>query len=62
VNLGLEAHNPLKPVLCSVAPQTPTIKNGSVISWAHVNMRGEYNFSKAANATPFNVDEILALK
>ena len=39
-----------------------TIKNGSLMTWQHVNMRGEYDFTKAANSTKFDVSKILALK
>lgn len=39
------------------------IREGSVISWAHVNLHGEFDFRKrAVNDTPFNMDKILALK
>jgi TnpA family transposase len=38
------------------------IRNGSMQSWAHVNMRGEYDFTKAANNSHFNMPKILALK
>jgi TnpA family transposase len=39
-----------------------TIKNGSLITWQHVNMRGEYDFTKAANHAKFDMVKILALK
>lgn len=39
------------------------IKNGSVMTWQHVNMRGEYDFTRrAANDSPFDMAKILALK
>jgi TnpA family transposase len=39
-----------------------TIQNGSMLTWQHVNMRGEYDFTKAANCASFDMDKILALK
>jgi len=39
-----------------------TIKNGSVMTWQHVNMRGEYDFTKASNNTKFDMPHILSLK
>ena len=39
------------------------IKEGSIISWAHVNLHGEFDFRKhAANDTHFNMDKIMSLK
>ena len=38
------------------------VKNGSMQSWAHVNMRGEYDFTKAANNAYFDMSKILSLK
>lgn len=39
------------------------IKNGSMLTWQHVNMRGEYDFTlQAANDFPFDIAKILALK
>lgn len=39
------------------------IKNGSMLTWQHVNMRGEYDFTSAAsNGSPFDMTKILALK
>ena len=39
------------------------IKEGSIISWAHVNLHGEFDFRKrAANDTQFNMDKIMSLK
>lgn len=38
------------------------IKEGSVITWAHVNLHGEFDFRRhAANQAFFNVDKILQL-
>ncbi len=39
-----------------------TIKNGSLMTWQHVNMRGEYDFTKAANSSKFDIAKILSLK
>jgi len=39
-----------------------TIQNGSMLTWQHVNMRGEYDFTKAANSAKFDMNKILALK
>lgn len=39
-----------------------TIKNGSLMTWQHVNMRGEYDFTKAANNSNFDMTKILSLK
>jgi len=40
-----------------------SILNGSVLSWAHVNLQGEYDFLKyAANDPQFDLDKILMLK
>lgn len=38
------------------------IQSGSMLTWQHVNMRGEYDFTKAANSTNFDLSRILALK
>ena len=39
------------------------IKKGSVLTWRHVNLRGEYDFSRpAANETTFDIDKIVSLK
>lgn len=40
------------------------IKEGSMISWAHVNLHGEFDFRKniAANDLYFNMDKILSLQ
>ncbi len=36
---------------------------GSILSWKHVNMQGEYDFTRiAANEDPFDLPDILALK
>lgn len=38
------------------------IKNGSMLTWRHVNMQGEYDFTKpAANAVQFDLAKILSL-
>jgi hypothetical protein len=35
---------------------------GSVVAWHHINMQGEYDFTKhAANDSMFNMERILAL-
>ena len=40
-----------------------SISQGSVITWRHVNMRGEYDFTKrASNDTQFDYRKIKALK
>ena len=40
-----------------------SIKRGSMMSWGHVNMQGEYNFTKMpSNDYPFDMDKILSLK
>jgi TnpA family transposase len=40
-----------------------SIKRGSMMAWGHVNLQGEYDFTKpAANDIPFDMDKILALK
>lgn len=39
-----------------------TIQSGSMMTWQHVNMRGEYDFTKAVNSAKFDLDKILALK
>jgi hypothetical protein len=39
------------------------ITGGSVIAWRHVNMRGEYDFTRpAANEEVFDLSDIFALK
>jgi TnpA family transposase len=39
------------------------IKRGSLITWQHINLQGEYDFTKhAANDNLFNLEQILALK
>ena len=39
------------------------VKNGSVVSWSHVNFQGEYDLSKKSlrNAVEFNLEEIMAM-
>jgi TnpA family transposase len=40
-----------------------SIKRGSMTAWGHVNLQGEYDFTKpAANEIPFDMEKILALK
>lgn len=40
-----------------------SIKYGSMITWQHINLQGEYDFTKhAANDTPFDLTKILALQ
>lgn len=40
-----------------------SIKRGSMTIWGHVNLQGEYDFTKpAANDIPFDMEKILALK
>jgi len=40
-----------------------SIKHGSMITWQHVNLQGEYDFTKhAANDMPFDLAKIFALK
>ena len=43
-----------------------TIKESSVISWQHVNLHGEYDFTSTANTSMFNfafeLDKIKELK
>jgi TnpA family transposase len=39
------------------------IKRGSMMAWGHINLQGEYDFTKsAANDSPFDMEKILALK
>ena len=38
------------------------IRNGSMLTWQHINMRGEYDFTKSANSNRFDLKKILALK
>jgi hypothetical protein len=39
------------------------IKQGSMMTWGHLNMGGEYDFSPPfSNDSPFDMDKILALK
>jgi TnpA family transposase len=39
------------------------IRKGSVITWQHINLHGEYDFTKGANnSTPFDMGKILALE
>ncbi|MCW5590394.1 MAG: hypothetical protein KIT27_12125 [Legionellales bacterium] len=39
------------------------IKNGSVMTWGHVNLHGEFDFRRhAANDSPFDMEKILSLK
>lgn len=38
-----------------------TIQNGSMLTWQHVNMRGEYDFTKSANSANFDMNKILTL-
>lgn len=40
-----------------------SIKRGSMMSWGHINLQGEYDFTRpAVNETPFDMEKILALK
>jgi hypothetical protein len=40
-----------------------TIIDGSILTWRHVNLQGEYDFRrKAANDMTFDLPSILALK
>jgi len=40
-----------------------SIKRGSLITWQHINLQGEYDFVKhAANDNLFNMEQIFALK
>jgi len=39
------------------------IKNGSILTWGHINLHGEFDFKrKAANDSPFDLLKILTLK
>ena len=39
-----------------------SIKHGSVITWQHINLHGEYDFTKhAANDVPFDMNKIMSL-
>lgn len=39
-----------------------SIKTGSIISWRHINLKGEYNFTRsAANDSQFDVEKIMTL-
>lgn len=51
--------------VCSSAREAliESIRQGSVITWRHVNLRGEYDFNaKAANDERFDLEKILLLK
>lgn len=40
-----------------------SIKHGSMTTWRHVNLHGEYDFTKnSVNESPFDLNKILALK
>ena len=40
-----------------------SMKRGSLIAWKHINLQGEYDFTKhAANNNFFNMEQILSLK
>ena len=41
-----------------------TIKNGSVVTWQHINLQGEYNFSDdyLKDAFEFGIDDLLSLQ
>lgn len=39
-----------------------SIKNGSTLSWRHVNFCGEYDFTQEIEQYPFNLEQILALE
>lgn len=40
-----------------------SINRGSMMSWGHINLQGEYDFTRsAANEVPFDMEKILALK
>jgi hypothetical protein len=41
-----------------------TIRSGSDVTWAHIHLHGEYDFSenKLKDSVGFNVPQILALK
>ena len=43
---------------------TKTIKNGSVITWQHINLQGEYDFSEEnlENPIEFQLPELLDLQ
>ena len=42
--------------------ESNSILNGSVLTWRHINLHGEYNFyRKSANDPTFDVERILAL-
>jgi len=39
-----------------------SIKRGSVIAWGHINMQGEYDFTKnSTNDGQFDMEKILGL-
>lgn len=40
------------------------IKNGSVVTWRHINLHGEYDFTPVTNrkGPQFDMDKILSLK
>ena len=39
------------------------IKDGSILSWAHVNLHGEFDFKRhAANDHAFDLNKILAFR
>lgn len=39
-----------------------SIKNGSTLSWRHVNFGGEYDFTQEIEQYPFDLEQILALE
>ena len=41
-----------------------TIKNGSMVAWHHINLQGEYDFSKEVlkDSIEFNLPELLELQ
>ena len=45
------------------ASMVSLIKDGSVMTWGHVNLHGEFDFRRyAANDSLFDMDKILLLK
>ena len=41
--------------------QIDLLKNGSIMTWQHVNMHGRYDFNVEGNQIPFNMDKISTL-
>ena len=38
------------------------IRHGSIMCWGHINLQGEFDFTKKIKNYKFDIDKILALK